>query len=144
MGYLVRAAGSDANLLLNVPPDRRGLISDAEALELFHRSSLVLLPYIDATQSALIAAAYYFQKPVLVSRSGALPEYVVDGQTGFIVEPGHPATLAWLGGVAGHRTISLGVEHFGQTGTIGDLYRQFGIDAEGIIDSVMSAAPVGR
>jgi pyruvate dehydrogenase E1 component len=25
--------------------------------------------------------------------------------------------------VAGHQTIPLGVEHFGQTGTIGDLYR---------------------
>lgn len=53
---------------------------------------------------------------------------------------GHPATLSWLGGVSGHRTISLGVEHFGQTGTIGDLYRHFGIDAEGIIESVMSAS----
>ena len=30
---------------------------------------------------------------------------------------GHPATLAWLGGVHGHRRRSLGVEHFGQTGT---------------------------
>jgi pyruvate dehydrogenase E1 component len=45
---------------------------------------------------------------------------------------GHPATLAWLGGVGGHRTVSLGVEHFGQTGTIGDLYRHFGIDAASI------------
>ncbi|MBV8961526.1 MAG: transketolase, partial [Hyphomicrobiales bacterium] len=33
---------------------------------------------------------------------------------------GHPATLAWLGSVMGHRTRSLGVEHFGQTGTISD------------------------
>ncbi len=46
---------------------------------------------------------------------------------------GHPATLAWLGGVHGHRTIPLGVEHFGQTGTIADLYRHFGIDAQGIV-----------
>ena len=30
---------------------------------------------------------------------------------------GHPATLAWLGSVMGHRTRALGVEHFGQTGT---------------------------
>jgi pyruvate dehydrogenase E1 component len=45
---------------------------------------------------------------------------------------GHPATLAWLGGVQGHRTRALGVEHFGQTGTIADLYRHFGIDAAGI------------
>jgi pyruvate dehydrogenase E1 component len=35
----------------------------------------------------------------------------------------HPATLAWLGAVAGHRTRSLGVEHFGQTGSIKELYR---------------------
>lgn len=49
---------------------------------------------------------------------------------------GHPATLAWLGAVGGHRTISLGVEHFGQTGTIGDLYRHFGIDAETIVERV--------
>lgn len=49
---------------------------------------------------------------------------------------GHPATLSWLGAVAGHRTIPLGVEHFGQTGTIGDLYRHFGIDARAIVDKV--------
>ncbi len=45
---------------------------------------------------------------------------------------GHPATLSWLGGVAGHRTVSLGVEHFGQTGTVTDLYRHYGIDAASI------------
>ncbi|NDW47086.1 1-deoxy-D-xylulose-5-phosphate synthase N-terminal domain-containing protein [Ruegeria sp. PrR005] len=49
---------------------------------------------------------------------------------------GHPATLGWLGSVAGHRTIPLGVEHFGQTGTIGDLYRHFGIDAGAIVERV--------
>ena len=41
---------------------------------------------------------------------------------------GHPATLAWLGSVHGHRLRALGVEHFGQTGTVQDLYRHFGID----------------
>ncbi|APG47084.1 transketolase-like protein [Phaeobacter porticola] len=45
---------------------------------------------------------------------------------------GHPATLSWLGSVQGHQSIPLGVEHFGQTGTIGDLYRHFGIDAQAI------------
>lgn len=54
---------------------------------------------------------------------------------------GHPATLAWLGSVMGHRTRSLGVEHFGQTGTIQDLYRHFGIDAEGIIAAAEMIAP---
>jgi pyruvate dehydrogenase E1 component len=54
---------------------------------------------------------------------------------------GHPATLAWLGAVAGHRTRSLGVEHFGQTGTIGDLYRHYGIDAQAIIAAAQMIAP---
>ena len=48
---------------------------------------------------------------------------------------GHPATLAWLGSVRGHRAITLGVEHFGQTGTVSDLYRHFGIDAEAIANA---------
>lgn len=49
---------------------------------------------------------------------------------------GHPATLAWLGAVSGLRTIPLGVEHFGQTGTIAQLYRHFGIDALSIVERV--------
>ena len=73
---------------------RQRRIPDAEAIDLFRRCGLVVLPYINATQSALIAAAYFFRKPVLVTRTGALPEYVEDGQTGCVVEPGHPATLA--------------------------------------------------
>ncbi|MCQ0094199.1 1-deoxy-D-xylulose-5-phosphate synthase N-terminal domain-containing protein [Roseovarius sp. M141] len=48
---------------------------------------------------------------------------------------GHPATLSWLGGVWGHRTISHGVEHFGQTGTITDLYRHFRLDAQALVQS---------
>jgi pyruvate dehydrogenase E1 component len=58
---------------------------------------------------------------------------------------GHPATLAWLGSVHGHRVEALGVEHFGQTGTIDDLYRHHGIDANAIIDaaeSLTAGAPV--
>jgi pyruvate dehydrogenase E1 component len=54
---------------------------------------------------------------------------------------GHPATLAWLGAVHGHRTRSLGVEHFGQTGTIADLYRHFGIDAAGILRAAEAMVP---
>ena len=45
----------------------------------------------------------------------------------------HPATLGWLGAIHGHRTRALGVEHFGQTGSIPDLYRHYGIDANAIV-----------
>ncbi len=48
---------------------------------------------------------------------------------------GHPATLGWLGAVHGHRTVPLGVEHFGQTGTVADLYHHFGIDAGTIAEA---------
>jgi pyruvate dehydrogenase E1 component len=54
---------------------------------------------------------------------------------------GHPATLAWLGAVAGHRTRALGVEHFGQTGSIAELYRHYGIDANAIIAAAQAIAP---
>ena len=48
---------------------------------------------------------------------------------------GHPAALGWLGSVRGHRVEALGVEHFGQTGTIDDLYRAYGIDTNAIIEA---------
>jgi len=57
------------------------------------------------------------------------------------VVDGHPLTLAWLGSVAGHRTRSLGVEHFGQTGTIAELYRHYGIDTQSIIAAAETVSP---
>lgn len=52
---------------------------------------------------------------------------------------GHPATLSWIGAVRGHRAQSLGVEHFGQSGNLPDLYRHYGLDAETIVSTVASA-----
>jgi pyruvate dehydrogenase E1 component len=54
---------------------------------------------------------------------------------------GHPATLAWLGAVSGHRVRPLGVEHFGQTGSLPDLYRHYGIDANAIVAAAQAIAP---
>jgi pyruvate dehydrogenase E1 component len=54
---------------------------------------------------------------------------------------GHPATLAWLGAVHGHRVRPLGVEHFGQTGSIADLYRHYGIDANAIVAAADALTP---
>jgi pyruvate dehydrogenase E1 component len=45
---------------------------------------------------------------------------------------GHPATLAWLGSVAGHKVRPLGVEHFGQSGNVDELYRAYGLDSRAI------------
>jgi pyruvate dehydrogenase E1 component len=54
---------------------------------------------------------------------------------------GHPATLAWLGSVKGHRVRPLGVEHFGQTGSIAELYRHYGIDTQAIVAAAQAIAP---
>jgi pyruvate dehydrogenase E1 component len=52
---------------------------------------------------------------------------------------GHPGALAWLGAVGGHRVVPLGVDDFGQCGTIGDLYRHYRIDAEAIVAAFAKA-----
>ena len=57
------------------------------------------------------------------------------------VTDAHPAALGWLGSVLGHRVRALGVEHFGQTGTIADLYAHYGIDANAIIRAAETMSP---
>jgi pyruvate dehydrogenase E1 component len=52
---------------------------------------------------------------------------------------GHPLTLSWLGGVGPHRTVPLGVEGFGQSGDIPDLYRVLRLDTAAIVDAVAQA-----
>ncbi len=46
---------------------------------------------------------------------------------------GHPAALSWLGAVSGHRVVALGVDRFGQSGDIPDLYREYGLDSSSIV-----------
>ncbi|MFV0297103.1 MAG: transketolase-like TK C-terminal-containing protein [Hyphomicrobiaceae bacterium] len=46
---------------------------------------------------------------------------------------GHPEALSWIGSVAGHRVRALGVEHFGQSGSVTELYAHYGLDANAIL-----------
>jgi pyruvate dehydrogenase E1 component len=55
------------------------------------------------------------------------------------VSDSHPATLSWLAGVAQNFAVPLGVDRFGQSGDIADLYRVYGIDSEAIIDAAARA-----
>ncbi len=52
---------------------------------------------------------------------------------------GHPAAHAWLGGVRGQRVVALGPDHFGQSGDIPDLYKEYGIDTDAILDACAQA-----
>ncbi len=52
---------------------------------------------------------------------------------------GHPAAHAWMGAVRGQRVVPLGVDHFGQAGDIPDLYREYGLDSDAILDACAEA-----
>ena len=52
---------------------------------------------------------------------------------------GHPLALSWLGSVRGQRVVPLGIETFGQSADIADLYRTYRLDAAAIIDAVARA-----
>lgn len=52
---------------------------------------------------------------------------------------GHPLALSWLGSVRGQRVYPLGVDRFGQSGTIPDLYAAYRLDTSAILDAVATA-----
>lgn len=62
-------------------------IPDHEVNRYFCAADLVAQPYKNATQSGVSQIAYHFEKPMVVTRVGGLPEIVPDGKCGFVVEP---------------------------------------------------------
>lgn len=83
---------------LMVHPERFEVLNEfipfEETAGLFERASVVALPYVDATQSGVIATAYNFGKPVVATTVGGLPSMVDDGETGFLVAPRDIEALA--------------------------------------------------
>lgn len=71
-----------------------GYIPDGEVEKYFAACDLVVCPYESATQSAIVQIAYGFEKPVIATNVGGLPEVVEDNRTGFIVESKTPWMLA--------------------------------------------------
>ncbi len=60
----------------------------------FRAADLVVLPYVSATQSGVIQIAYGFNRPVVSTKVGGIPEAIIDGETGFLVDPEDPEALA--------------------------------------------------
>lgn len=71
-----------------------GYIPDSGIEKYFAASDLIVLPYESATQSGIVQIAYGFEKPVIATNVGGLPEVIADGKTGYIVEPKNPKALA--------------------------------------------------
>lgn len=62
-------------------------IPNEEVAELFQKASIVVLPYIEATQSGVLAVAYSFGKPVVSSDVGSIAEVLINYKTGILVPP---------------------------------------------------------
>lgn len=81
-----------------VHPDRfivhNEFIPEDRAAAYFQRASVVVLPYIEASQSGVIPVAYSASKPVVATTVGGLPEMVEDGRTGYLVAPRDEGQLA--------------------------------------------------
>ena len=69
-------------------------IPDDQVAQFFQQASIVVLPYIEASQSGVVSVAYAFGKPVIATRVGGLPDVVIEGQTGLLVPPADSRSLA--------------------------------------------------
>lgn len=69
-------------------------ITDKETAQLFYDADVVVLPYLEASQSGVLAIANAFAKAVIVTDVGELGRSVKDGVTGLVVPPGDERSLA--------------------------------------------------
>lgn len=101
--YVVGDFGSDKEDYLSIINENKiadnvrivdGYVPDKEVEKYFAASDIVVLPYESATQSGVVQIAYGFDKPCLVTKVGGLPDVVIDGKTGYVVEPFNPRAIS--------------------------------------------------
>jgi glycosyltransferase involved in cell wall biosynthesis len=68
-------------------------IPNEEVPTLFEAADVVVLPYVEATQSGVVSVAFQFGVPVIATRVGGLAEVIQEGRTGFLVPPQDPEAL---------------------------------------------------
>ncbi|MDZ4712876.1 MAG: glycosyltransferase [bacterium] len=69
-------------------------VPDEKVKYFFCAADMLVLPYIDATQSGITQIAYYYDKPVIATDVGGLGEIVINNETGFVVAPESPEAIA--------------------------------------------------
>ena len=69
-------------------------LSDDEVKKLMAATDVLILPYKSATNSGVLAQAFEYQKPAIVTDVGTLPEHISDGKNGYVVAPDNPNKLA--------------------------------------------------
>ena len=99
---LIAAKNLSSQLIL-----RTDFIADSEVRYYLSAADFVIQPYRNATQSGVTPLAYHFEKPMLVTNVGGLPDLVPEGKVGLICEP-NAASIAE--GIL--KLYELGEEHF--------------------------------
>lgn len=69
-------------------------IPEEEVAALFQRSTAVILPYIEASQSGVAAVAFAMGTPVVASNVGGLAEMIRHEKDGLLVPPSNASALA--------------------------------------------------
>ncbi|MCF7825781.1 MAG: glycosyltransferase [Candidatus Marinimicrobia bacterium] len=72
---------------------RNEFISDSELPLYFAAADVLVLPYRTATQSGIVGIALQMDRPVIATNVGGLGEYIIEGETGYLVEPENPEAL---------------------------------------------------
>jgi len=72
---------------------RNSFIPDDEVRYYCSAADLIVQPYRSATQSGVTPLAYHFEKPMLVTRVGGLPDMVPEGKAGLVTAP-EPGSIA--------------------------------------------------
>ncbi|HHH52594.1 MAG TPA: glycosyltransferase, partial [Bacteroidetes bacterium] len=77
---LIKKLGIESSLILKTE-----FISNNEVKYYFSAADLIVQPYKSATQSGISQLAYHFEKPMVVTNVGGLPEIVENGKSGYVV-----------------------------------------------------------
>jgi pyruvate dehydrogenase E1 component len=122
------------------------LVASGSVVEEARQAHKAIVGDLPGTGLLVVTSADRLQRGWIKARRASKPgvdSYVerllaaVPAKAGLVtILDGHSGGLSWLGAVRSHRVVPLGVEKFGQSGNLPDLYRAYGLDVDAIVGAV--------